>query len=254
MSAQDHIPADPGSASESAKQARSRFLSTMSHELRTPIHGILSFAEFGLREWETATPAELRSYFEQIHESGTVLLTLLNDVIDLAKLEAGRLEFASDPVDFAALASAMVDEAISGATEDRVILEPPHAGGAEWVDGDEVRLAQALRHLVAHSRRCARTRVTVRIEQAADGAIDLVLRDDRPALSPNDLSTLFDVHLASSETPSHAGGMDLGLSIAREIFAAHGGRLSAQSDADATEIRARLPRSASGAHPITRAA
>ena len=65
----------------------------MSHELRTPLHGILSFASFGLLKAATAPPEKLRDYFQHIDQSGQVLLSLLNNLLDLAKLEAGRMTF-----------------------------------------------------------------------------------------------------------------------------------------------------------------
>jgi signal transduction histidine kinase len=78
-------------AAEAATQTKSEFLANMSHELRTPLHGILSFAGFVLKRASTATPEKLRDYFQQIDQSGRTLLTLLNDLLDLAKWEAGRM-------------------------------------------------------------------------------------------------------------------------------------------------------------------
>jgi signal transduction histidine kinase len=75
---------------ESANQAKNSFLANMSHELRTPLHGILSFADFGMKKVTTAPPDKLHSYFHQIKSSGSLLLALLNDLLDLAKLEAGK--------------------------------------------------------------------------------------------------------------------------------------------------------------------
>ena len=76
---------------EAANRAKSEFLANMSHELRTPLHGILSFAGFGLKRAATAPPAKVHDYFQQIDQSGRVLLLLLNDLLELAKWEAGRM-------------------------------------------------------------------------------------------------------------------------------------------------------------------
>src|SRR2546422_7184394 len=80
-------------AAEAANRAKSEFLANMSHELRTPLHGILSYARFGLRGSATVGRNELEDYFENIEDSGRGLLQLLNDLLDLAKLESGKMTF-----------------------------------------------------------------------------------------------------------------------------------------------------------------
>src|SRR5207245_7746228 len=78
---------------EAANLAKSEFLANMSHELRTPLHGILSFAGFGIKRSAALPPEKLADYFSKIEQSGRVLLALLNDVLDLAKLEASKMSF-----------------------------------------------------------------------------------------------------------------------------------------------------------------
>ena len=87
-------------AAHAANRAKSEFLANMSHELRTPLHGILSFSSFGLRKLENADREKLGEYFSRIHQSGETLLTLVNNLLDLSKLEAGRMEFSIELVDF----------------------------------------------------------------------------------------------------------------------------------------------------------
>ena len=80
-------------AAEEANRTKSEFLANMSHELRTPLHGILSFASFGLKKYKVAQPEKVCDYFQQIAQSGKVLLSLLNDLLDLSKLESGKMDF-----------------------------------------------------------------------------------------------------------------------------------------------------------------
>ncbi len=90
---------------ETANRAKSAFLANMSHELRTPLHVMLSCAGLGLKRLDKASPQKLRSYFQHIHRNGETLLTLLNDLLDLAKLEAGKMVFNFEPHGLDALLS-----------------------------------------------------------------------------------------------------------------------------------------------------
>ena len=95
---------------EAANLAKSAFLANMSHELRTPLHGILSFARFGLKKVTTAKPEKLLSYFQQIEGSGELLLSLLNDLLDLAKLESGKMNFVFQETQLKPLVRLVADE------------------------------------------------------------------------------------------------------------------------------------------------
>ncbi|HEX9872225.1 MAG TPA: histidine kinase dimerization/phospho-acceptor domain-containing protein, partial [Candidatus Tectomicrobia bacterium] len=109
-------------ATETATRAKSEFLANMSHELRTPLHGILSFARFGLKRAATAPSAKLRDYSQQIEQSGRVLLLLLNDLLDLAKWEAGRMPRESRCVDLCRLLATVVDEFRSLTAEKQLMI------------------------------------------------------------------------------------------------------------------------------------
>src|SRR4029453_79817 len=87
---------DAKELAEAANRTKSEFLANMSHELRTPLHGLLGFAGLGFKRAVPAPPAKVRDYFQQIDQSGRVLLLLLNDLLDLAKWEAGRMPCRSE--------------------------------------------------------------------------------------------------------------------------------------------------------------
>jgi signal transduction histidine kinase len=97
-------------AAEAANRAKSEFLANMSHELRTPLHSILSFASFGVKRYTTTPPDKLGYYFTMIQQSSTTLLALLNDLLDLAKLEAGKMTFDFQPTNLGVLITAVADE------------------------------------------------------------------------------------------------------------------------------------------------
>ena len=95
---------------EAANRSESEFLANMSHELRTPLHGILSFATFGIQKAATASREDLLRYFQRVDQSGRVLLTLVNDLLDLSKLESGRTSFAMSRMDLVILLRSTADE------------------------------------------------------------------------------------------------------------------------------------------------
>jgi signal transduction histidine kinase len=136
---------------EAANQAKSDFLANMSHELRTPLHGILSFAALGLERVTTAKPERLGHYFSQIQASGEVLLVLLNDLLDLAKFEAGKMSFDFQLGDLRSVLATINDEFQSLLSERslRLYYEPPPI--PIWVSVDTQRFTQVLRNLLSNA-------------------------------------------------------------------------------------------------------
>jgi two-component system, sensor histidine kinase len=213
-------------AAEEANRAKSAFLANMSHELRTPLHGILSFARFGQREHETAARADLGAYFDQIHDSGATLLLLLNDLLDLAKLEAGRMSYEWRECNLAEVAAGTSDEFSAACWERGVRL---HLEGFEQdvtVRADALRLRQVLRNVLGNAVRLTKTRIELALEPAPDeGVVRVRVRDDGPGIPEAELETVFRMFTQSTRTKSGAGGTGLGLAISREIMAAHRGRI-----------------------------
>ncbi len=91
------VIAEQRDAAEAANRSKSEFLANISHELRTPLHGILSYAQFGVEEAEAGDRGELREFFNNVGHSAETLLELVNDLLDLSKLEAGRMMFDLQP-------------------------------------------------------------------------------------------------------------------------------------------------------------
>ena len=109
-------------AAEAANQAKSRFLATMSHELRTPLNAVIGFSDALLREAANPTPARVAEFARQINESGRNLLGLINIILDVARIEAGRFDLASDLVDVERLVRAAVRQADAAAQAAEITL------------------------------------------------------------------------------------------------------------------------------------
>jgi len=215
---------------ESANQAKSEFLANMSHEIRTPLHGILSFAGFGLKKSGKASPEKIEDYFRKIDISGRRLLLLVNDLLDLAKLEAGKMTLDISSTDLTTLIDAVVDEFSSLLSERSLGVRFDHPDASIMAEVDGIRVMQVVRNLLNNAIKFS----------PADGWVDVALRrDDTHAwigvrdhgqgIPPDELETIFDKFIQSSKTRSGAGGTGLGLSICTEIVATHGGRIWAEN-------------------------
>jgi signal transduction histidine kinase len=216
-------------AAEAASRAKSEFLANMSHELRTPLHGILSFADFGMEEVATATSDTLHSYFQQIDQSGKVLLSLLDNVLDLAKLEAGKMTFVFQPVDLSKLIANVVDEFRTLACERHLTLQSHLSTAPMEACLDSTKIMQVIRNLVSNAVKFSPERGTVTLSMCQEeSSIVVCVRDEGVGIPEAELETIFDKFVQSSTTKTGAGGTGLGLSICREIIMAHAGRIWAE--------------------------
>ena len=226
---------------ETANRSKSEFLANMSHELRTPLHGILSFAEFGVREAEEGERGDLRRYFEQIYDSGKVLHDLLNDLLDMAKLESGRLSYEMESMEIAILLFSVADEFQARCEERGIDLQICDPMFDTTVFADTRRLAQVLRNVLANAVRFARTRVRMEFSRDAEEAILLSISDDGPGIPEGEEEIIFDKFTQASTNKTGAGGTGLGLPISREIVTDHGGRIWAERLSRGTRFVIQLP-------------
>lgn len=217
-------------AAESANEAKSNFLANMSHELRTPIHGILSFARFGQRRIDDITKSKLLEYFATIETCGTALLNLVNQLLDLAKLESGTDELECKPHKIERVVKEVVSELGALATERHVDLHVRVEGDDPEVFVDAGKIAQLLRNLIGNALKFSPVGgvVVVQIAQAEGRAI-LKIVDQGPGVPEDELESIFEKFVQSSRTSSGAGGTGLGLPICREIVKRHGGSIFAEN-------------------------
>ena len=246
---------------EASDRAKSQFLANMSHELRTPMHVILSFAELGRGKASNAKPEQLERYFENIHTSGERLLRLLNDLLDLSKLEAGRMELRLQPQRLDRLAREMIEEIAPLAEEKGIQLELVE-GSTREAHCDAERMLQVLRNLVGNAIKFSPERHPIRIvigditptqgePSRGDTALELRVEDEGIGIPPKELEQVFDKFTQSSKTLSGSGGTGLGLAICKEIVEGHHGTIRAENNprGGATFIVVLPTESSPRAHP-----
>ena len=226
---------------ELSNRAKSEFLANMSHELRTPMHAILGFSSLGSSKVETASSEKIASYFSRINESGQRLLGLLNDLLDLSKLEAGRMNFEFTENDLQATIANVIDE-LRPLFRDRLLtidIEPASIDTIAVYDDEKI--SQVVRNLLSNAIKFSPEGRSVMIHFSGsklrpDGnqsdtaeipAISVSIWDQGTGIPEDELETVFDEFVQSSKTEHGAGGTGLGLSISKEIIKRHGGIIKA---------------------------
>jgi signal transduction histidine kinase len=218
---------------EAANNAKSTFLSNVSHELRTPMHGILSFASFGIKKHATANPDKILDYFQKIQQSGETLLTLLNDLLDLAKLESGKITLKFRPANLSSLIDIVRGECESLALDHNLTVRCENLEANEIITLDADKIRQVLRNLLNNAIKFSPEGGTIDVVsfKKADSII-VSVRDQGAGVPENELENIFDKFVQSSKNMTGAGGTGLGLPICREIIAAHKGRIWAENNPD----------------------
>ncbi len=217
---------------ERANEAKSEFLASMSHELRTPMHGILSFTELGLKRLDTLSQEKLRQYFENIQISGTRLLFLLNDLLDLSKLEAGKLQLDLTTVDIAELVDFCIREQDLRLRDKN--LNCRFENGARGKRGrcDRNRILQVITNILANAIKFSPEggEINIRLDCEEVGC-KLRVSDEGGGIPGAELDQVFDKFYQSSGNRSSIAGTGLGLAICREIVDLHGGKIWAENNA-----------------------
>lgn len=213
-----------------ANRAKSEFLANMSHELRTPLHSIISFASFGIKKYGSAKPEKLLDYFNRIRQSGRTLLNLLNDLLDLAKLESRKAVFTFEPADIGSLVQSIRNEMEALLSERRLEMRCAESDFHEPVPLDSEKIKQVLRNLLNNAIKFSPQAGVIDVQVCnVGGSVRVSVLDQGPGVPPDELEAVFDKFVQSSKTKTGAGGTGLGLAICREIIAAHKGRIWAEN-------------------------
>jgi len=208
-----------------ASHTKSEFIANISHELRTPLQSILGFSEIGrLRARQEPRLAEL---FDDVHGAGRRMLSLVNDLLDLSKIENGPEQMAPERLDLRPLVAETARELGPLLDARRLLLERRVGGEDLVVMADPQRLQQVLRNVLANAIKFAPEGSTVLLLAGhdMDGQVRVDVLDRGPGIPPAELESVFEAFVQSSATKNGAGGTGLGLAICRRIVEAHGGRI-----------------------------
>jgi signal transduction histidine kinase len=219
---------------EAASRGKSGFLATMSHELRTPLNAIIGFSEMILREiFGSIDNEQYKAYIADIHESGTHLLQIINDILDLSKAEAGKLELYEDtfdPRDTVRSVRQLISARIRSGDLTEAIDLP---ADLPLLRGDERKTKQVLLNLVTNAVKFTAPGGTISITGRFDPAtgVSLTVSDTGIGIAPNDLARVLEPfeQVDSSFTRTHQG-TGLGLPLVKSIMELHGGDVELHSE------------------------
>ena len=217
---------------ERANRAKSGFLAMMSHEIRTPMNAVIGLAELALRENEVNT---IKEHLSRIKQAGSNLLTIINDILDLTKIEAGKLDIAPSDYRVAALVQDVVS-IIKMKIKDSPIRFTVNMGAniPHILNGDETKIRQILINVLGNAVKYTDegfVSLVLRCEFVSDSTVNLVMEiaDSGRGIKREDVEMLFD-EFTRSERDRDIEGIGLGLAITKNLVNAMGGRISVQSE------------------------
>lgn len=220
---------------EHANQVKTEFLANMSHELRTPMHAIINFSRHGIERIDKWDKERQIQNLSTIKNSGERLSGLLNNLLDLSKMEAGAAEYDIAQHSIVKLVKQVIREVGSLIEEKSITIHTPQT--ADYKDDniklefDEGKIHQALLNLLSNAIKFtpAGKNIYITCEQIADH-VKLSISDEGIGIPESELDKVFDKFIQSSKTKSGAGGTGLGLAICKEIVEAHHGRVWAETN------------------------
>src|SRR5215472_108109 len=217
---------------EAASRSKSQFLANMSHELRTPLNAILGLSEIIASGTFAREPSKHVEYAELIHKSGHHLLGLINDILDLAKIEAGAFTLRKSDVDIARLIDDETNLMMPKAAVGRIVLEVRVSDATPFVFADERALKQVLLNLLSNALKFTPEdgRVMVFAQVAAGAALCFGVEDSGVGIAPEDQTRVFEQFgQARHDVVTADKGTGLGLAIVKGLIEAHGGRVTLES-------------------------
>jgi signal transduction histidine kinase len=216
---------------ELASQHKSQFLANMSHEFRTPLNAILGYAELMQDGIYGELSEKTRGVLDRVQANGRHLLGLINDVLDLSKIEAGQLTLRLEEFSMSHVVETVRIAAESLAAKKKIPIEIEMVRALPVGRGDERRIAQVLLNLVGNAIKFTETGVVRVAASASDGRFSVKVADTGPGIPISEQQRIFEeFHQVDSSNTKKKGGTGLGLAIAKRIVEMHGGRIWVESE------------------------
>ena len=229
---------------ETVSRHKSEFLANMSHELRTPLNAIIGFSELLQQQLFGELNERQLGYVEDVLEAGRHLLSLINDILDLSKVEAGRMDLDLSDVSLLHVLESGLTMHEERATRAGVALGLALDPGEIAMRADERKLRQVVFNLLSNAVKFtpAGGRVDVSV-QMADGVVEVAVTDTGPGIAPDDQELIFEeFRQARGDSSKHHEGTGLGLPLSRRFIELHGGRLWVESvQGEGSTFRFTLP-------------
>ena len=218
---------------ETANKAKSRFLATMSHELRTPLNAIMGFSEILKSEMmgKHKVPA-YKNYSSDIHHSGTYLLTLINDILDLSRIEAGRFEVEEEPVSLSQAASECLKLLSLKISDMQHVVDDKFSSNTTLIAADRRSVHQIWLNLLTNAMKFtpAGGAIMLAVTDLANGGVALSVSDTGPGIPKAEIADILGAFTRGSHAAQKAiDGAGLGLSIVNGLAKLHGGKTSIKS-------------------------
>ena len=221
---------------ETANKAKSTFLANMSHELRTPLNAILGFSEILHRElFGPIANASYKDYAGDINHSGKYLLGLINDILDISRIEAGRAEISEEPVSIVESVAEAILLSEGNAARKKITITTDFPALLPRLLGDTRGVKQVAINIISNAVKFTPKggKIVVGAARQSDGSLHFYVRDNGPGMPPDDVRHALDAFNRGRDATKKAiEGTGLGLSIANGIMQLHGGRVEIESMVD----------------------
>ena len=221
---------EKGRELEAASRHKSQFLANMSHELRTPLNSVLGFTELLVDGIYGELPDKAKTTVARVQANGRHLLGLINDVLDLSKIEAGQLTLALEDYSVGQIVRSTVTAVEPLARAKGLELSTTVAENLPIGRGDERRLTQVLLNLAGNAVKFTETGAVDILADAVDGHFEITVRDTGPGIAAKDQALIFEeFQQVDSSSTRQKGGTGLGLAISKRIVEMHGGTIDVES-------------------------
>lgn len=213
---------------------KNEFLASMSHELRTPLNSIIGYAEVILDGLDGPLNEEMEEDVHSIHQSGKLLLSLINDILDLAKIEAGQMELEYEPVDLSVFLAKAVENSQILVKDKSVEMRSevtPEVRELDQFEADPIRLQQIVNNLLSNAAKFTEQGSITAKARVQNGSVVISIVDTGMGIAQDKLDIIFErFRQADQSSTRRAGGTGLGLAITRQLVSMHGGDIWVESE------------------------